>query len=154
MHGKMPNHTTTAVQQPPKAHLGLPTTSWLRPSSFEKHRCLCVGQWSSPTNRGQFHHDLRCTTLLTVNNCCSAAASSPMHLQANHAPPVTPPIAHETCRNPDHTHSVYFSTTATRQTAMSTPDMLCPHTALAMNRHLWLRHAQSAPYAETPSQKN
>ena len=32
----MPNGTTTAVQHPPKAHLGLPTTSWLRPSSFDK----------------------------------------------------------------------------------------------------------------------
>ena len=38
--------------------------------------------------------------LLTVNNDCSAAASSPMHLQANHAPRVTPPIAHATCRKP------------------------------------------------------
>ena len=31
----MPNGTTIAVQPPPKAHLGLPTTSWLRPSSFD-----------------------------------------------------------------------------------------------------------------------
>jgi len=54
----MPNGTTTAVQHPPKAHLGLPTTSWLRPSSFDKPSCPYVGQWSCPTNRGQSHHDL------------------------------------------------------------------------------------------------
>ena len=39
---------------------------------------------------------------LTVNNDCSAAASSLVHLEANHAPRVTSPIAHATCRNPDH----------------------------------------------------
>ena len=50
--------------------------------------------------------------LLTVNNDCSAAASSPMHRQANHAPRVTPPIAHATCRNPDHIRNVYSSTIA------------------------------------------
>ena len=40
----MPNGTTTAVQHPPKAHLGLPTTSWLRSSSFDKPSCPYVGQ--------------------------------------------------------------------------------------------------------------
>ena len=58
---KCSKDTITAVQHPPKAHLGLPTTSWLRPSSFDKHSCPYVGQWSNPTNRGQFHHDLRST---------------------------------------------------------------------------------------------
>ena len=33
----MPNGTTTAVQHPTKAHLGLPTTSWLKPISFDKN---------------------------------------------------------------------------------------------------------------------
>ena len=32
---RMPNGTTTVVQQHPKAHLGLPATSWLRPSSLD-----------------------------------------------------------------------------------------------------------------------
>ena len=38
------NSTTTAVQHPPEAHLGLPTTSWLRPSSFDTPSCPYVGQ--------------------------------------------------------------------------------------------------------------
>ena len=63
MYGKMPNDTTTAVQHPPKAHLGLPNKSWLRRSSFDKHSCPHVGQWSNPTNRGQFHQDLRSTMI-------------------------------------------------------------------------------------------
>ena len=42
--GQMPNDTTTAVQHRPKAHLGRPTTSWLRPSSFDKPSCRSVGQ--------------------------------------------------------------------------------------------------------------
>ena len=58
----MLNDTTTAVRHPPKAHLGLPTTSGLRPSGFDKHSCPYVGQWSNPTNRGHFHHDLGLTT--------------------------------------------------------------------------------------------
>ena len=75
-----------------------------------------------------------------------------MHLQANHAPRVTTPFAHATCRNPDQISNVYSCTVATRKTA-STPDMLCPHTASAMNRQLWLRQLLSAPCAETPYQK-
>ena len=59
---KMTNDTTTAVQHPPKTHLRLPTMCWLRPSGFDKRSCPYVGQWSNPTNRGQFHHDLRSTT--------------------------------------------------------------------------------------------
>ena len=31
---QMPNGTTTAVPHPPKAYLGLPSTSWLRPSNL------------------------------------------------------------------------------------------------------------------------
>ena len=41
---QMPNGTTTAVQHPPKANVGLPTTSWRRPSSFNKPNCPYVGQ--------------------------------------------------------------------------------------------------------------
>ena len=63
MYGKMPNDTTTAVQHPPEARLGLPTTSWLRPSSLDKHSCPYVGPWSSPKHPGQFHHDLSSTTI-------------------------------------------------------------------------------------------
>ena len=37
------------------------------------------------------------------------------------------------------TRSEHFSTTATRKTAASTPNMLCPHTSSAMNHQLWLR---------------
>ena len=39
------------------------------------------------------------------------------------------------------------------KTEASTTDMLCPHTASAMNRQLWLRKVLSAPGAEIPSQK-
>ena len=38
-----------------------------------------------------------------------------MNLQANHTPIVTPPIAHATCRNPDHRRTVYSSTITTRE---------------------------------------
>ena len=124
----MPNDTTTAVQHPPKAHLGLPTISWLRPSSFDEHSSPHVEQWSSPTHPGHFHRDLRPTTftdreqrLLSSRVITNAASSKPR------APSVTPPIAHATCRNPDHTWNVYFSSTVTRQTESSTPDILCPH---------------------------
>ena len=57
-------------------------------------------------------------------------------------------------RKTDHTRNVYSSTIATSKTTASTPDKLCPHTALAINRQLWLRQALSALNAETPSQKN
>ena len=61
-----------------------------------------------------------------------------------------------TCDLPkkDHTRNVDSSTIATSKAAASTPDKLCPHTASAMTRQLWLRQALSAPNAETPSQKN
>ena len=52
----MPTDTTTAVRHPSKAHLGLPTISWLRPSGFDKHSCPYAGQWSNSTNHGHFHH--------------------------------------------------------------------------------------------------
>ena len=45
-----------------------------------------------------------------MNKDCSAAASSPINLQTNHAPRVTPPIAHAACRIPDHTWNVDFTT--------------------------------------------
>ena len=47
-------------------------------------------------------------------------------------------------RKTDHTRNVYPSTRATSKTTASTPDKLCPHTASAMNRQLWLRQALSA----------
>ena len=47
-------------------------------------------------------------------------------------------------RKTDHTRNVYSSTIATSKTTASTADKLCPHTALAMNRQLWLRQALSA----------
>ena len=153
MYDKMPDDTTTVVQHPPETHLGLPTTSWLRLSGFDKRSCPYVGRWSIPTNRCQFHHDLRSIMFTGREQGCSAAASSPMNLQANYTPRVTPPIAHETCRNPDHAWVVYFSTTVTRKTEASTSDMLCPHRASAMNRQLWLRQVLSALGAEIPGKE-
>ena len=128
MQGKMPNDTTTAVLHPPKARSGLPTTTWLRPSSFDKLSCPYVEHWSSPSHSGHFHHDLRSTTFpdreqrLLSSRVITDASSSKQC-----APSVTPRIARATCRNPDHTWNVYFSTTVTRQTEASTTDMLCPH---------------------------
>ena len=148
----MLDDTTTAVQHPSIAHLGLTTTSWFESSSIDNPCCPYDGQSSCPTNRGQSRHDL-ISTMST--DCCSicltAAAPSPIQLQAKHAPRVTPPIAHATCQKKDHTRNVYSSTIA--KTAASTPEKLCPHTASAMNRQLWLRQARSALNAETPSQK-
>ena len=87
-----------------------------------------VGQWSSPTHPGHFHHDPRSTTftdreqrLVSSRVITKTSSSKPR------APSVTPPIAHATCRNPEHTWNVYFSTTVTRKSEASTPDMLCPH---------------------------
>ena len=78
-----------------------------------------------------------------------------MHLQANHAPRVTPPIAHATCRKPrPHKDSVFQHNSHPCKTEESTPDMLCPHTASAMNSQLWLRQVLSAPCAKIPSKKN
>ena len=48
---------------------------------------------------------------------------------------------------------MYSRTIATSKTTASTPDKLCPHTALAINRQLWLRQALSALKQEAPSQK-
>ena len=84
----------------------------------------------------------------------TAAVPSPIQLQAKHAPRVTPPISIKTWRKTDHTRNVYSSTVATRKTTASTLDNLCPYTASAMNRQLWLRQALTALNAETPSQKN
>ena len=150
----MPNGTTTAVQHPPKAHLGLPTTKWLRPSSFDKLSCPYVGRKSCPTRRGQFHHNLKSITAIHCAICFTAAAPSPIQLQAKYVPRVTPPTARATCRKTDHTRNVYSNTIATSKTAASTPDKRCLNTASAMNRQLWLRQALSALNAETPSQKN
>ena len=143
----MPNDTTTAVQHPPKTPLGLRTPSWLRTSSLDKHSCPYVGQWSSPTHPGQFHHDLSYTTFTDVNNGC--------HLQANHAPRVTPPI-NCACNLPKprlHKKCVFQHKSHPCKTQASTTDMVCPHTASAMNRQLWLRQVLSAPGAEISSQK-
>ena len=54
----------------------------------------------------------------------------------------------------DHTRTVYSSTIATSKAAASTPDKLCPHTASAMTRQLWLRQALSAPNAELQVREN
>ena len=127
MYDKMPNDTTTAVQHPPKAHLLLPTSSWLRPSSFHKHSCLCVGQWSNPTHPGNFHLGLRSATFTDrEQRMLSSRVITNAPSSKSRAPSVALSTAHATCRNPDHTWNVYFST-ATRQTEASTPDMLCPH---------------------------
>ena len=124
----MPNDTTTAVQHPPKAHLVLPTISWFRPSSFDKHSCPYVGQWISPTHPGHCLHYLTSTTfidreqrLLSSRVITNASSRKPP------APSVTPPIAHAPCQNSDHTWNVYCSKTVACQTEASTPDMLCPH---------------------------
>ena len=39
----MINDTTTTVPHPPKAHLGLSTTSWLRPISFDNLAVRTLG---------------------------------------------------------------------------------------------------------------
>ena len=93
-----------------KAHLGLPTTSGLRPSSLEKHSCPCVGQWSSPTLTGQFHHDLRPLPCLpTVKNDCSARSRAITNASSSKPPPsFIPPVADASCRNPDHNKYCVF----------------------------------------------
>ena len=77
-----------------------------------------------------------------------------MHLQANHAPRVTPKIAHATCRKlRPHKECVFQHNSHPCKTEESTPDMICPHTASAMNHQLKRRQVLSAPCAEIPSQK-
>ena len=154
MYVKMPNDTTTAVQHPPKAHLGLPTTSWLRPSSFDKHSCPYVGQWSSPTHPGHFHHDLISTTFTDLNNDCSAAASSPMHLQANHAHQASPLQLRMQLAETQTTHGTCISEQKSPVKRKHQPRTCSVHTqASAMNRQLWLRQVLSAPGAERLSDK-
>ena len=94
---QVPNGTTTAIQHPPKAHLGLPTTSWLGPSRFDESNCPYVGKYSCPTNHVQSHHDLIHVTAADCAICFTAAAPTPIQLQAKHTPRVTPLIAHATC---------------------------------------------------------
>ena len=154
---QMSNGTTAAVQHPPKAHLGLPTTSWLRPSSFLINLAVrTLGNDCVQQNRAQSYHDLRSITATDVQYhgmiYTSRALTDPT--SCKHAPRVTPPIAHATCRKTDHTRNVYSSTIASSKTAASTPDKLRPHTTSPMNRQLWLRQAVSVLNAETPSQKN
>ena len=124
----MTNDTTIAAQHSPQPHLGLPTSSWLRPSSFHKHSCLCVGQWSNPTHPGNFHLGLRSATFTDrEQRMLSSRVITNAPSSKSRAPSVALSTAHATCRNPDHTWNVYFSTTVARQTEASTPDMLCPH---------------------------
>ena len=154
MYGKMPNDTTTAVQHPPKAHLGLPTPSWLRPSSFDKHGCPYVGQWSSPTHPGQFHHDPRSTTFTDRGQ---RLLSSPVITNASSSKPRTKRhTSNCACNLPKpRPHKEwalqYIYTKATRKTEASTPDMLCPRTASALNRQLWLRRHHQ--HYQRPMQK-
>ena len=144
---QMSNGTTAAVQHPPKAHLGLPTTSWLRPSSFLINLAVrTLGNDCVQQNRAQSYHDLRSITATDVQYhgmiYTSRALTDPT--SCKHAPRVTPPIAHATCRKTDHTRNVYSSTIATSKTSASTPNKLCPYTTSAMNRQLLLRQALSA----------
>ena len=154
MFGKTPNDTTTAVQHPPKTPLGLLTTSWLRPSSLDKHSCPYVGQWSSPTHPGQCLHDLSSTTFTdreqrlfssrVITNAPSSQPRTTRHT-SNCACKLPKPRPHKECEFQHKSHPC--------KTEASTPDMLCPHTTSAMNRQLWLRQVLSAPGAEIPSQK-
>ena len=52
-------------------------------------------------------------------------------------------------RKTNHTRNVYSNTIATSKTTASTLDKLCPRTASAMNRQLWLRQALTALNSET-----
>ena len=149
MEGRMPNDTTTAVQHRPKAHLGLPTTSWLRPSSFDKHSCSYVGQWSTPTHAGHFHHDLRSTTFTDREQLlCSEAASSLMHLHANHAHHASPLQLRMQLAE---TQTTVEQSPVKRK---HQPRTCSVHTASAMNRQRWLRQQElPAPCAKIPSPK-
>ena len=85
----MPNDTTTAVQHPPKAHLGLPTISWFRPSSFDKHSCPYVGQWISPTHPGHCLHYLTSTTFIDREQRLLSRVITNASSRKPHAPSVT-----------------------------------------------------------------
>ena len=149
----MPNGTTTAVQHRPKSHLRLPTTSWLRPSSFDKPSCPYVGQWSCPINRGQSHHGQ------IYHGCwlCSFLYSS--RALSHPTSSKTRPTRHtSTCacnlpKNRTHTECV-FQYNSHQWNGSINLRQLCLHTASAMNRQLWLRQALSTLNAETWSQEN
>ena len=150
----MPNDTTTAVQYPPKAHLGLPTTSWLRPSRFDKHSCPYVGQWSSPTHSGHFHHDLRSTTFTDREQRLLSIRSSPMHPQANHAHQASPLQLRMQLAETQTTHGTCISVQQSLVKRKHQPRTCSVHTASAMNRQLWLRQEElPAPCAKIPSQQ-
>ena len=150
---KCPNDTTTAVQHTPKAHLGLPTTSWLRPSRFDKHSCPCVGQWPNPTHPCHFHHDLRSTTFTdreqwlfssrVITNASSSKPRTARHT-SNCACNLPEPRPHKECVLQHNSHPVKRN---------NQPRTCSVHTASAMNRQLWLLEVLSAPGAEIPNQK-
>ena len=150
----MPNDTTTAVHHPPKAHLGLPTTSWLRPRSFDKHSCPYVGQWSSPTHPGHFHHDLRSTTfadreqrLLSSRVITNESSSKPR------APAPSLQLRMQLAET-QTTHGTCISVQQSPVKRIHQSRTCSVHTqASAMNRQLWLRQVLSSPGAEIPSHK-
>ena len=131
--------TTTAVQHPPKAHLGLPTTSWLRPIIFDEPSCPYVGQWSCLTSCALSHHDLQSIT--ATDSAISITAATRLTDPTSCKTRTTRHTTNCECNLPktDHTRDVYSSTLATSKTAASTPERLCPHTASVINRQLWLR---------------
>ena len=142
----MPNGTTTAVQHPPKAHLGLPTTSWLRPSRFDKTQ-LSV-RWAMIMSNKSWSVSSRPKIITATDGAIlgmlyvNRALTDPTSSQTR----TTRHTSNCTCnlRKTDHTRNGYSSTIATSKTTASTPDKLCSHSALAMNCQRWLRQALSA----------
>ena len=135
---KCPMIRPPRYSMPSNAHLGLPTTSGLRPSSFDKHTCPYVGQWSSTTHPGHFHHRIISTTFTDrEQRLFSSGVIANANNHANHAPRVSPPIAHTTCRMlRPHKKCVCQHKSHPCKTEEYTPDKLCSQTPSAVNRQL------------------
>ena len=154
MYGKRPSDTTTVPQKPISGYQPQVGADRVALTTIAVRT---LGNGSNPTNRGQFHYDLRSTTftgldqeLFSSRVITNESSSKPRKARttrhtSNCAPNVPKPRSHMDCEVQNNSHL---------KTEASTPDMICPHTASAMNRQLWLRQVQSAPGAEISSKTN
>ena len=152
MYGKRPNDTTTVPQKPISGYQPQVGSDRVALTTIAVRT---LGNGSNPINRGQFHYGLRSTTfngldqeLFSSRVITDESSSKPRKARTTRhtsicARNVPKPRSHMDCEVQNNS---YLKTKA------STPDMICPHTASAMNRQLWLHQVPSAPYAETPSQ--
>ena len=108
-----------------------------------------LGNGQSNTSRSVSPRPNVLPRLLTVNNDCSEAASSAVHLEANQHHALHLQLRLRPCRNPDRTRNMYSSTIATSKRKHQPRTCSFHRTASVVNRQLWLRRV----LYERPKQK-